>query len=57
MLPKGAVLNSGRTVEGELMHALAVLRDLVDSAMSEVRRGAGSNLMAFSSFMEEKSRG
>jgi hypothetical protein len=57
VLPKGALLASGRTVEGELMHALAVLRDLVDSAMSEVRRGAGSNLMAFSSFMEEKSRG
>jgi stress response protein SCP2 len=56
VMPKDAVLTSGRTVEGELLHALTVLQGLVDSAMKEVRRGAGSNLMAFSSFLEEKSR-
>jgi stress response protein SCP2 len=57
VLPKDAVLTSGRTVEGELLHALTVLQGLVDSAMNEVRRGASSNLMAFSSFLEDKSRG
>jgi len=57
VLPKDAVLTSGRTVEGELLHALTVLQSLVDSAMDEVRRGASSNLMAFSSFLEDKSRG
>jgi stress response protein SCP2 len=57
VLPKDAVLTSGRTVEGELLHALTVLHGLVDSAMNEVRRGASSNLMAFSSFLEDKSRG
>lgn len=57
VLAKDAVLTSGRTVEGELLHALTVLQSLVDSAMNEVRRGASSNLMAFSSFLEDKSRG
>ncbi len=57
VIPKGQVLPSGRTLDGELLHALIQLRQLVEAALSDIQRGATNDMLAFSAFIEDKRRG
>jgi stress response protein SCP2 len=56
LLPAGQLLSSGRTVDEELLHALRVLRELVESTMEDAERDAATSLLVMSSFLEEKRR-